>query len=376
MDQSWNDVKAAEPVRGISRRRVLQAGGITAAALGVGGMLAATTDGGESFQPRNVNDSVATKTTPTGDATLPAIGLGTFQTFDAIPEAARLVCDEVLRRFWAAGGRVVDVSPLYGLAEVNVARHAVAAGIQDDLFLTNKIWSTGEYLWDQSFAERSLTTSMQRLSRSVPFDVMQCHSLVNVENVVPIMHMWKAEGRIRRLGVTHHDPAYFGPLATWVETGDIDFVQVRYSIAERRAEERILPLAADNGVAVMVNMPLEKARLHRLVGDRPVPSFVTELGIETWAQYFLKWVISHPAVTVALPATSDPDHLVDNMAACRGPLPDPRMRVRMLEHMQTIPGFADVTRQPWYPGKQYPGEVNRAMAAIQARTSWRPAGTV
>ena len=189
-----------------------------------------------------------------------------------IPEQARATRDEVLRRFWAAGGRVVDVSPLYGLAEDNVARHAVAAGIQNDIFCTNKIWSTGEYLWDESFAERSLDNSMQRLSRSAPLDVMQCHSLVNVETVVPILHMWKAEGRIRRLGVTHHDPAYFGPLATWVETGDLDFVQVRYSIAERRAEERILPLAADKGVAVMANMPLEKARLHQLVGTRRFPT--------------------------------------------------------------------------------------------------------
>lgn len=156
----------------------------------------------------------------------------------------------------------------------------------------------------------------------------------------------------------------------------MDFVQVRYSIAERAAEQRILPAAADRGVAVMVNMPLEKGRLHQLVGDRPLPGFAAELGIRSWSQYFLKWVISHPAVTVVLPATSVPDHLTDNMQACRGPLPDAAIRTRMVEHMQTVPGFDRVTGQPWYPGKTYPGVVNRAMAAVRARSSWRPSGFV
>jgi diketogulonate reductase-like aldo/keto reductase len=375
MEQSTRGGDADDVARGISRRRLLQAGGITAAAIGVGGVFA-TAGNENASEPRTVNDSMITKSIPGSNVALPAIGLGTFQTFDALPEDARRVREEVLRRYWAAGGRVVDVSPLYGLSEENIARYAVPAGIQNDMFLTNKIWSTGEYLWDESFADRSLRTSMERLSRTAPIDVMQCHSLVNVETIVPILHSWKAEGRIRRLGVTHHDPAYFGPLAMWVQTGGLDFVQVRYSLAERRAEERILPLAAENGVAVMANMPLEKARLHQLVGDRPLPDFAADLGVRTWAQYFLKWVISHPAVTVALPATSNPDHLDDNMQAGRGDLPDAAMRARMLEHMQTIPGFDQVTRQPWYPGKRYPGEVNRAMAAVQARTSWRPAGTV
>ena len=244
-------------------------------------------------------------------------------------------------------------------------------GIQNHLFVTNKIWSTGDYLGDASHAEASLEMSMRRLSRSAPIDVMQCHALVNVDMIVPLLHAWKAEGRIGRLGVTHHDPAYFGPLATWIAGGNLDFVQVRYSIAERRAEDTILALAADKGVAVTVNMPLEKGRLHHFVGDRPLPDFARELGIRTWSQYFLKWVISHPAVTVALPATSDPEHLDDNMAACQGPLPDADMRTRMLQHMRTMPGFDGVTAQPWYPDKNYPGIMNRDMGAIRARSSWR-----
>jgi predicted aldo/keto reductase-like oxidoreductase len=212
-----------------TRRQLLQAGGIgAAAAVAGGGIFAAVAGGGPSGAPRPMSEGLITRLIPGTEIALPAIGLGTFQTFDAIPEDARATRVEVLRRFWAAGGRVVDVSPLYGLSEENIARHAVPAGIQNDLFITHKIWSTGDHLWDDSHADRSLRTSMQRLSRTTPIDVMQCHSLVNVETVVPILHAWKAEGRIRRLGVTHHDPAYFGPLANWIRTGDADFVQARY----------------------------------------------------------------------------------------------------------------------------------------------------
>jgi aryl-alcohol dehydrogenase-like predicted oxidoreductase len=359
-----------------TRRQALKMGGLGAvAAVAGGGVLARATGPAES-PVAPLTDSMIRKNVPGTEISLPAVGLGTFQTFDAQPEHARSVRVDVLRRYWEAGGRVVDVSPLYGLAEENIARYAVPAGIQNDLFLTNKIWSTGDHLWDESHALRSLDTSMRRLSRTKPLDVVQCHSLVNVETIVPILHAWKAEGRIGGLGVTHHDPAYFGPLSRWVQTGDVDFVQTRYSIAERSAEEHVLPAAADNGVAVLANMPLEKGRLHQLVGDRPLPDFVGDLGIRTWSQYFLKWVISHPAVTVALAATSVPEHAADNMEACRGPLPDAAMRAKMVEHMQSIPGFDQVTRQPWYPEKRYPGVVNRAMAAIQARSSWRPAGAV
>ncbi len=361
-----------------TRRRLLQIGGLgTAAAAAGGGALAAMWDEMPAQPPpRPLAGELVTRRIPGSDVELPAVGLGTFQTFDALPEDAREIRAEVLRRFWAAGGRVIDVSPLYGLSEENIARYAVPAGIQDDLFVTNKVWSTGEYLWDESHADRSLRNSMQRLSRTAPIDVMQCHSLVNVETVVPILHAWKSEGRVRRIGVTHHDPAYFVPLANWVQTGGVDFVQVRYSIAERAAEDSILPVAADRGVAVMANMPLEKGRLHEFVADRPLPDFVSDFGIRSWSQYFLKWVLSHPAVTVALAATSDPAHLADNMDACRGPLPDAGMRARMLEHMQAMPGFDRVTGRPWYPGKRYPGVVNRAMAAVQKRTSWRPTGVV
>jgi diketogulonate reductase-like aldo/keto reductase len=308
-----------------------------------------------------------TKKIPRTGEVVPAIGLGSFLTFDVLPGQPRDHIREVIRRFWEGGGRVIDTSPLYGMAEINVGDFATALGTNDQMFIGNKIWSTGEYLADDSHAARSLEQSRQRLWRD-QIDLMQCHSLVNVDVIVPLLRAWKKEGRIRYIGVTHHEPAYFGALAQWVEQGDVDFVQVHYSIHTRLAEERILPAAADRGTAVLVNMPLEKARLHKIVAGRPLPDFARELEIETWAQFFLKWVISHPAVTCAIPATANPEHLLENVAAMRGPLPDRDMRARMVRHMETIPGFDTLDEMPWYPEKAYPGVIGRAQRELRSRT--------
>jgi diketogulonate reductase-like aldo/keto reductase len=309
---------------------------------------------------------VIMKTIPRSNEQIPAVGLGTFMTFDLLPGERRDQLGAVVRRFWDAGGRVFDTSPLYGMGEVSLGAFVASLGINDQMFLTNKIWSTGEYLGDSSHAERSLMQSMQRFWRD-RIDVMQCHSLVNVDVVVPLMQAWKKEGRIRYVAVTHPEPAYFGALADWVESGHVDIVQVHYSIYTRQAEERVLKAAAEHGVGVLVNMALEKARLHKIVEGRPLPGFAKEAAIETWSQFFLKWVISHPAITCVLQATSNPDHLDENVGALRGPLPDSEMRARMVRHMQAIPGFDQIARMPWYPGKRYAGVINRALSATRAR---------
>lgn len=325
-----------------------------------------------SPRPHRVSAGVDTKslpimrTVPRTNETLPAIGLGTFMAFDVEPGGRRENLYEVTRRFWQAGGRVIDTSPLYGTAEVSVGQFAAALGITDQMFVSNKVWETGEFLGDVGQGEHSLQVSGERLWRD-RIDLMQCHSLVNADVMVPLMRAWKKEGRIRYLGVTHYETPYFEPLADWVEKGDLDFVQVHYSIFTRQAEERILPAAAARGTAVTVNMPLEKARLHKVVEGRPLPEFAKELGIETWSAFFLKWVISNPIVTVALPATTNPDHLEENMAALRGPLPDQAMRKRMVAHMETIPGFDQIGSMPWYPGKTFRGIITRAQQALRGR---------
>ncbi|HEY8369175.1 MAG TPA: aldo/keto reductase [Thermodesulfobacteriota bacterium] len=323
--------------------------------------------GGARARAAEASGAILTRRVPRTNEALPVVGLGTFLTFDLLPGQRRDHLLEVLRRFWEAGGRVVDTSPLYGMAEVTVGDFATSLGLNDRMFVANKIWATGEYLADESHARQSLDRSRQRLWRE-RIDLMQCHSLVNVDVIVPILKAWKKEGRIRYLGVTHHEPAYFGPLADWVERGDLDFVQVHYSIHTRAAEERILPAAADRGTAVLVNMPFEKARLFRVVEGRPLPDFAREIGVENWAQFFLKWVVSHPAVTCVLPATSNPDHLLENVGALTGPLPDREMRARMVRYMETLPGFDRVGEMPWYPGKRYAGVIARAQRELRARS--------
>jgi diketogulonate reductase-like aldo/keto reductase len=290
---------------------------------------------------------------------LPAIGLGTFLAFDRLPGEPREDLEAVMRQFWDAGGRVVDTSPLYGMGEVNVGDLAARLGVNDQLFITNKIWSTGEYLGDRSHALRSLDNSLQRLWRK-QIDVMMCHSLVNAGTVVPLLKEWREDGRIKYAGVSHHELAAFGEVADWVERGDLDVVQVHYSIAARQAEQRILPAATERGMAVMVNMPFEKGRLFKLVEDRALPDFAREIGVQSWGQYFLKWIVSHPAITCVLPATANPKHAADNMGALFGPLPDQAMRARMLRHMESIPGFGAVTGTAPYPGRKYPGVIERA----------------
>jgi diketogulonate reductase-like aldo/keto reductase len=343
----------------LTRRDFMKTAGLATAAATLPPMLLAS--GSAHAQAGDI----ATKKIPRTGEVVPAVGLGTYLTFDLVPGQPRAHIGEVIKRFWEGGGRVIDTSPLYGTGEISVGDFATGMGINDRIFITNKIWSTGEFLADDSHARRSLEQSFQRLWRD-RIDVMQVHSLVNVDQILPVLANWKKEGRIRYFGVTHHELPYFGALAQYVEQGQIDFVQVHYSIAVRNAEERILPAALDKGVAVQVNMPFEKARLFRLVEGRPLPDFAKEIGAANWAQFFLKWVISHPAITVAIPATSNPDHQAENIGALRGPLPDKEMRARMLRHMETIPGFDKLGSTPPYPGKAYNGIIRRAQNARAA----------
>ena len=361
MMQEWNP----------TRRELFKAGGVGAAAA----MLPSTVATGAaasspSPDPSPERDGLITRAIPKTGERIPVIGLGTFMTFDTVSDRGRERLKRVAQEHWRAGGRVFDVSPLYGRSEINLGDFISEMGISDRAFLANKVWSTGEYLWDDSHAESNLRRSMRRLSRRRPIDLMQCHSLTNVDVVVPLLHAWKKEGRVRLIGVTHHEPAYFDLLADWVRRGDLDFVQVHYSIHTRVAEEKVLPAARETGTAVLVNMALEKARLHAVVGNRPVPDFAREFGIETWSQFFLKWVISNPDVTCVIPATSNPAHLAENVRAMRGPLPDPDTRERMVRYMEGIEGFDRIASMPWYPGKSYRGLVSRAQQAIDARSPW------
>lgn len=356
----------------LNRRDFLGVVGGTTAMLAASGLAQAQTGGA---QPSGATTGAMTgvpimrQIGRTGQS-LTALGLGTFLTFDLQPGASREHLREVFRLYAAGGGRVVDTSPLYGSAETTVGAFLTQAPAAEQIFLANKIWATGDYLGDVGQATASLEQSKLRIWRS-PIDLMQCHSIVNAPVIIPLLQAWKKEGQIRFVGVTHHETAAHEQLIQIVGKGEVDVVQVNYSIFDRNAEQRLLPLAADRGVGVLVNLPLEKARLIKIVEGHSLPGFASEFGATSWAQFFLKWAMSHPAVTTVLCGTSDPEHIVDNLTAMYGPLPDAAMRRRMVAHMETISGFGTLARMPWYPGKdrQYQGLIKGAQAKARSRLS-------
>lgn len=345
----------------MSRRGLLQ--GITGLASAA---LATTAAGSNRTTGTAARSDIHMREHPKGGVALPLIGLGTFFTFDLVPGASRDHLKQVVRTYWDGGARVIDTSPLYGSAQYTVGTILSELGIGDQAFLSDKVWATGEYFADDSHAERSLAQSQARLWRE-QIDLMHCHSLTADISIIPLLSAWKKEGRIRQIGVSHNDNIYHSVLATWMERGAVDVVQLNYSIFNREAEKRLLPLAMEKGVAVHVNMPLEKARLHKIVEGRPVPDFARHIAPDNWSQFFLKWVISHPAVHCAIPSTSNPNHALENISALRGPLPDQAMRQKMVEYMETVPGFNDIGKTPQYPGKNYAGTIARAIAKRQSR---------
>lgn len=350
------------------RRSLLGAAALGATLVGTQDALAQAGGRAPAAAPDATAGAVITRRIGRTGQAVTALGLGTFLTYDLRPGDRRERLREVMQRYVAGGGRLIDTSPLYGSAEVSVGAFLSALPEEPEVFVANKIWATGEFLGDESHALASLEQSKLRIWRS-SIDLMQCHSIVNAAVILPLLQAWKREGLIRHVGITHHETQAQDELAQIVEQGGVDVVQTNYSIFSRNAENRLLPASADRGVGVLVNLPLEKARLMRVVEGRPLPDFAREFGATSWAQFFLKWAMGHPAVTSVLCGTSNPDHAADNVQALRGSLPDQAMRRRMVAHMETVPGFGDIGRTPWYPGKDgmYQGLIRTSQARARAR---------
>jgi aryl-alcohol dehydrogenase-like predicted oxidoreductase len=344
--------------------------GAVAAASMQGSGLGVTSAAAQTAAPTSAAGPVLTRTIGRTGETVTALGLGTFLTFDMLPGGNREPLRAVTKTYLDAGVRVVDTSPLYGTGEVSLGTFMSGMGMTDQVFISNKIWSTGDYLADESHMLRSLEQSRLRLWRD-KIDLLFCHSLVNVDVVMPTLRAWKKEGRVRYVGASVHENAYHDILAGLIERDMVDVVQVNYSIFNRGVEDRVLKAAQDKGVGVFINMPLEKGRLHKITEGRPLPDFAREIGAANWSQFFLKWVIGNPVVTTALPATSNPGHAAENVGALRGPLPDQAMRQRMVKHMETIPGFTTLASMAWYPdkGTMYQGVIRRSQASLRQRLS-------
>ncbi len=267
----------------------------------------------------------------TGEA-LPVVGLGTWIVFDVGGgEAERAPLREVIRLLLEGGGRVIDSSPMYGRAESVAGDLLAELGATGRAFLATKVWTSGR----ESGIEQ-MRRSKARL-RADRIDLMQVHNLVDWRTHLPTLRDMKARGEIRYIGITHYTSSALDDLARVIEQApDVDFVQLAYSIAERDAEDRVLPFARERGVAVLVNRPYDGGRMFRAVRGKPLPEWAAEFDCASWGQFFLKFILSHPAVTCVIPGTDNPRHMADNLGAGRGPLPDARQRRRMVELWETL----------------------------------------
>ncbi len=276
-------------------------------------------------------ETILRKPIPKTAESLPAIGLGTWQTFDvgAAP-SARAALKEVLRRFVQTGGSVIDSSPMYGKSEGVVGDLAAELGVHKQLFLATKVWTSG-----RDAGVRQMEESLNRL-RAGKIDLMQVHNLVDYRTHLATLRRWKEQGRVRYIGITHYTASAYGELERVIASEELDFVQVNYSLGERDAEQRILPLAAERKLAVLINRPFTAGQLFRRARSKPLPPWSEEIGCASWAQFFLKFIIAHPAVTCALPATGNLEHLIDNMQAGNGPLPNAQVRARMARYVDAL----------------------------------------
>ncbi len=267
---------------------------------------------------------IQTRKIPRDNGRLPVVGLGTWQTFDIGADAeARAQRQEVLRLLFESGGSVIDSSPMYGRSEAVVGDLLAAMGARDKAFLATKVWTEGRRQGIDQM-EESL-----RLFRTDTIDLMQVHNLVDWQTHLRTLRAWKEAGTFRYIGITHYTDSGLDELMAVMRAEEIDFVQMAYTIGARAAEKKLLPYAADRGVAVLVNRPYEGGGLFRETRGKPLPSFAAEYGIASWGQFFLKFVLSHPAVTCVIPGTSKPKHMADNLGAGHGPLPDARLRATM-----------------------------------------------
>jgi diketogulonate reductase-like aldo/keto reductase len=261
---------------------------------------------------------------PSSGEMIPALGIGTWRVFDVGSSAAdRAPIKAVLQRFVELGAKVIDSSPMYGAAETVVGDIAGELGALDRLFLATKVWTSGR---DGGIAQ--MEQSFRRL-RATRVDLMQVHNLLDWKTHLRTLREWKGAGRIRYLGVTHYTASAYDELERVLRSEPLDFVQINYSLGERESERRILPLARERGVAVIANRPFAEGVLFSRVRGKPLPAWTAEIDCESWAQVFLKWILAHPAVTCAIPGTGKLEHLLDNMKAGLGRLPDQAMRDRI-----------------------------------------------
>ncbi|MEQ8504430.1 MAG: aldo/keto reductase [Rhodospirillales bacterium] len=273
----------------------------------------------------------ATRKIPRTGQTLPVIGMGSWITFDVGNDAqARAARTRVLKTFFDLGGGMIDSSPMYGSSEDVIGHGLAALSMPKSLFSATKVWTPGKDHGVRQMAES------ERLWGVPSFDLLQVHNLLGWEGHLETLKAWKADGRVRHIGITTSHGRRHWDLEAIMKAEPLDFVQLTYNIDDREAEQRLLPLAAEKGIAVIANRPFQRGALIDRLQGRPLPPFADEIGAANWAQVLLKFIVSHPAVTCAIPATSRVDHMTENMGAAQGSMPDAAMRRKIAAYVASL----------------------------------------
>jgi aryl-alcohol dehydrogenase-like predicted oxidoreductase len=270
--------------------------------------------------------NLVTKPIPTSGERLPVIGIGTARRYDVAASESELApLREVVRNFTRMGGKLIDTAPSYGKAEQVVGNLVAQAGNRNELFVATKV---GRGRDSVQAGKAEMEQSLQQLKVD-KVDLMQVHNLGGADEMLPVLREWKQAGKTRYIGVTTSAKNQYSELERLLRTQRMDFIEVDYAIDNREVEQRILPLAQERGVAVLAALPFGRGRVFEAFDKQPLPAWAQELGVRTWPQFALKYIVSHPAVTVAIPGTAKMEYLTDNLGAARGPLPDAAVRRRM-----------------------------------------------
>lgn len=275
--------------------------------------------------------AVITRPVPTSGEMLPIVGLGSWITFNVGNDpVARAACAEVMASFFQAGGRMIDSSPMYGSSQEVIGQGLRKLGMQRQVFSADKVWIRSASRGPAQIEQSGANWGVPR------FDLLQVHNLLAWEGHLQTLFAMKAEGRLGHVGITTSEGRRHGEFERIMRDHPLDFVQLTYNPVDREAEARLLPLAAERGIAVIVNRPFRQGSLIRHVQRHSLPAWAADIDCANWAQFLLKFIVSHPAVTCAIPATTQVAHVLENMGAARGHLPDPAMRRRMAAHVQAL----------------------------------------
>lgn len=312
----------------INRRTMLRFSALAAA-----GCITRTGESAKKNPPGNLyaEGEIEKRIIPSSGEKIPIIGLGTWKTFDVDnSEEERTALREVLKTLVAKGASVIDSSPMYGASETVVGDLSTELKNRDKLFLATKVWTSGK----QAGIDQ-MSASFNKM-RTNTMDLMQVHNLTDVNTHLKTLRDLKERGKIKYFGITHYTTGVYPELMRLIKNQKPDFVQFNYNISVREAENELLPLAQDKGVAVIVNRPFEEGALFSTVKGKALPGWAAEYDIKSWGQFFIKFIISHPAVTCTIPGTSKVKHIEDNLSAGFGRMPDTEGRNKMIELFKTI----------------------------------------